>query len=121
MVIAAVTGAAVAIAMLVSIAAAHPVLVESLPAAGTTGAPPDRLVLRFNSRVEKALSSVTLIGGSETPSRALLALEPGTAPEVLVFRLPALTPGRYEARWTVLAADGHVGRGVVTFTVARTE
>ncbi len=108
--------AGIVLGVLGSIAAAHPILVQSIPAAGSSVVPPERLVLRFNSRIEKALSSITLIGeGQKTHAR--LTPEPAPAPEVLIHRLPVLAPGRYAARWKVLAADGHVGEGVVSFTV----
>jgi methionine-rich copper-binding protein CopC len=97
--------------------AAHPILVRSTPAPGAQVASPERLELRFNSRIEKTLSSVSLIGGPEKTAVTLARPEPATTPEVLTYRLPALAPGRYEARWKVLAADGHVGEGVVSFTV----
>jgi hypothetical protein len=98
-------------------AAAHPILVGSTPVAGAQVPPPERLVLRFNSRIEKTLSSVSLTGGPRKHAVTLARPEPATTPEILAFRLPALAPGRYEARWKVLAADGHVGEGVVSFTV----
>lgn len=109
----------VVVALLVARSAtAHPVLVSSSPAAGATVVPPAPLILRFNGRIEKKLSLATLVGGPRQTSIALLVSEPATPPEVLVYRLPVLAPGRYEVRWQVLSADGHFGEGVVPFTVS---
>ena len=97
---------------------AHAIIVDSTPASGSTGPAPKRLVLRFNSRLEKTLCSVQLVGPHRR-SIALLRLEPDSPPDTLAYPLPpALPPGEYQARWKVLAADGHVTEGVVPFTVA---
>jgi hypothetical protein len=75
-------------------------------------------VLRFNSRLEKSLCSVQLVGPGQR-SIALLRLEPAAPPDTLAYPLPpALAPGAYQARWKVMAADGHVTEGTVAFTVA---
>ena len=99
-------------------ARAHAIILESTPASGSTGPAPKRLVLRFNSRLEKTLCSVQLVGPGQR-SIALLRLEPDVPPDTLAYPLPpALPPGAYQARWKVMAADGHVTEGVVPFTVA---
>lgn len=101
-----------------SAAQAHAIILESSPAAGTAGPAPKRLVLRFNSRLEKALCSVQLVGPRQR-SIALMHLEPDAPPDTLAYPLPpALPPGDYQARWKVMAADGHVTEGAVAFTVA---
>lgn len=97
-------------------ALAHAIVVESLPRHEESLPAPKRLVLRFNSRIEKRLCSVQLMG----PGRrtiALLRLEPATPADTLVYPLPVLEPGVYQAHWKVLGADGHVTEGVVLFTV----
>lgn len=99
-------------------ARAHAIILESTPGAGSTGPAPARLVLRFNSRLEKSLCSVELVG----PGRRAIALlrpEPDAPPDTLAYPLPpGLAPGAYQARWKVMAADGHVTEGAVAFTVA---
>src|SRR5581483_10906702 len=98
-------------------AGAHAIILESTPAAGSTGPAPARLVLRFNSRLEKSLCSVELVGAGRR-AIALLRLEPDAPPDTLAYPLPpALAPGAYQARWKVMAADGHVTEGAVAFTV----
>ncbi len=109
-------GAALACLLAASAGGAHALLVASTPAEGETLIAPARLVLRFNSRIEKALSSVTLVGPKNT--RILLPrATPDSGPDTLVYPLPPLKPGAYQARWKVLSADGHVTEGPVTFSV----
>lgn len=98
-------------------AQAHAIILESAPAHGSTGPAPKRLVLRFNSRLEKPLCSVQLVGPRQR-SIALLHQEADASPDTLAYPLPALEPGEYQARWKVMAADGHVTEGTVLFTVA---
>ena len=98
-------------------AQAHAIILESAPAHGGTGPAPRRLVLRFNSRLEKPLCSVQLVGPGQR-SIALLHQEADAPPDTLAYPLPALEPGEYQARWKVMAADGHVTEGTVLFTVA---
>lgn len=100
-----------------SAAQAHAIILESAPAQGSTGPAPKRLVLRFNSRLEKALCSVQLVGPRQR-SIALLRQEADVPPDTLAYPLPALEPGEYQVRWKVMAADGHVTEGTVLFTVA---
>jgi copper resistance protein C len=97
-------------------AGAHALLLESTPKHNATGAAPERLVLRFNGRIEKRLSRVVLVGG---PDGASIPLDqPGEAnPDTLAYPLPALGPGPWEARWRVLSVDGHFTEGRVRFTV----
>jgi methionine-rich copper-binding protein CopC len=97
-------------------AQAHAIILESAPPQGSTGPAPKRLVLRFNSRLEKSLCSVQLVGPRQR-SIALLRQEADAPPDTLTYPLPALEPGEYQARWKVMAADGHVTEGTVLFTV----
>ncbi|MEX2220861.1 MAG: copper resistance CopC family protein [Candidatus Rokuibacteriota bacterium] len=101
-------------------ARAHAIILESIPRHEESLAGPKRLVLRFNSRLEKPLCSVQLLGPRQR-AIALLRQEPDAAPDTLAYALPALGPGAYQARWKVLAADGHVTEGTVRFTVMPAE
>ena len=98
-------------------AQAHAIVLESTPAQGSIGPAPRRLVLRFNSRLEKPLCTVELVGPRQRRV-ALLRPEAGVPPDTLAYPLPTLAPGEYQARWKVMAADGHVTEGTVLFTVA---
>jgi hypothetical protein len=99
---------------------AHAIILESVPGPEESLASPKRLVLRFNSRLEKPLCSVHLVGPRQK-TIARLRQEPDTPADTLAYTLPALDPGAYQARWKVMAADGHVTEGIVLFTVTAPE
>ncbi len=97
-------------------ALAHAVLLEAAPAAHATIAGPDVQVrLRFNSRIDAARSTLSLVlpGGAMRP----LAIEAQKAPNTLSAQTGGMKSGAYTLRWQVLAADGHITRGEVPFTV----
>ena len=104
-------------------ARAHAIVLESSPArdAQLTSAP-ERVVLRFNSKIEHGLSRATIepAGGRPvaltTPAKA--AERP--APDRLVLPLRPLGPGTYVVRYRVLAADGHLTEGALRFTIRAT-
>jgi copper resistance protein C len=101
----------------VPIAAAHAVLLEASPAAGSSVKGPDVAVrLRYNVRVEAGRSRVSLL----MPDKSVKALTIGAqpSPDVLTAQASGLPPGEYRIRWQVLASDGHITRGEVPFTVA---
>ena len=100
----------------VRLASGHAIILESTPKQDETVVAPRRLVLRFNSRIERKLSSVSLVGPRQT-GILLLRQEMDAAPDTLVFHLPSLAPGFYRARWKVMSSDGHVTEGAVAFTV----
>ena len=97
-------------------AEAHAVLLKSFPAAAAVVTTPSTPVsLTFNSRIDGRRSRLTLVGpgSSELP----LALEPQTSPNALTSTLRDLKAGAYRLRWQVLAVDGHITRGEVSFRV----
>jgi methionine-rich copper-binding protein CopC len=96
-------------------AVAHAILVQSTPAANASVAGPTvSFALRYNSRLDKSLSKLVLIGADKTETA--LPIVPGGAEDMLAASadLPA---GSYRLRWQVLAIDGHITRGDVPFTV----
>jgi len=95
---------------------AHAIVLTSDPADGSTTRAPRRLTLHFNSRVEKSLCSVSLVG-PEPHHRARLRQAASSSEDILVYALPDLAPGAYQARWKVLSADGHLTEGAVRFVV----
>ena len=97
-------------------AEAHAIIVESDPQHGSIVRPPKRVVLRFNSRLEKGLCSVLLIG-PQRRTILLLRQDEKAGVDTLIYDVPELPPGDYLLRWKVLAADGHVTEGVVPFQV----
>jgi methionine-rich copper-binding protein CopC len=99
---------------------AHAIILESAPGHEASLTSPKRIVLRFNSRLEKRLCSVQLVGPRQK-TIALLRPDPDTPADTLAYPLPLLDPGAYQARWKVMAADGHVTEGIVLFTVTAPE
>jgi copper resistance protein C len=96
---------------------AHAVLVDSTPVAGSTVHGPDlSLRLRFNVRVDGSRSRCTLI--SPDGGTTVLALDSQSKPDILTSQANRLGAGQYKLQWQVLAADGHISRGELTFNVA---
>jgi methionine-rich copper-binding protein CopC len=110
------------------LARAHAIVLEASPAhESVLAAPPARIVLRFNSKIEHALSRVTIErgagerGAGETGAGRPVALPVARAADGdaarLVVPLSPLAPGVYIVRYRVLAADGHVTEGALRFTI----
>lgn len=96
-------------------AAAHAILIASQPPEG--GSVPAGTVaihLQYNSRIDRARSRLTLTRPDHGQTTLPIAAE--GAPDEM-NTAATLTPGAYVLRWQVLAIDGHITRGDVTFTV----
>jgi methionine-rich copper-binding protein CopC len=97
----------------------HAIVLESSPThEAVLSRAPEQVTLRFNSRIEKRFTRVTLGVADRAP--VTLALSPGgaeTTPDRLTIPLEALGPGAYVLRYRVLAVDGHITEGVLRFTV----
>jgi hypothetical protein len=99
-------------------AAAHAIILESEPTAGATLAePPARIYLRFNSKLEKRLSSVRLASADGRPVPLPVVASEGELPDRIVLPLGKLRPGGYVIRYKVLAVDGHITEGALRFSV----
>jgi methionine-rich copper-binding protein CopC len=99
-------------------AGAHAIILESEPAAGAKLAePPPRIYLRFNSKIEKRLSHVTLTAAEGQPVPLPVAADGSEKPDRIVLPLGSLRPGAYVVRYKVLAADGHITEGALRFSV----
>ena len=98
-------------------AAAHSLLLDSSPAPSATVPPPSRLALRFNNRIEKALSRLRLVD-ARGAARLLTVLAGAGKVDHLEATLPPLAPGVWRVEWQVLSTDGHVVRGSFSFRVA---
>ena len=99
-------------------AAAHALVLESTPAPGATLTdPPAHVYLRFNSKLEKHLSHVTLSTEKGRPVALPIAVNGSEKPDRLVLLLAPLAPGAYVVRYKVLAVDGHITEGVLRFSV----
>jgi copper resistance protein C len=94
---------------------AHAILVDSTPKLSSTIKGPELVVnLRFNVRVDAKRSRVRLVAADGTVSTLTLAEQ--SSPDTLQTRAAGLKPGAYTLRWQVLASDGHMSQGEVSFT-----
>ncbi|HEY7040937.1 MAG TPA: copper resistance CopC family protein [Methylomirabilota bacterium] len=99
-------------------AAAHAVVLESSPAPGAVlSRSPAQVTLRFNSKLEKRFTRVTLATGDLPPAPVALPASQDPAPDRLVIPIRSLAPGDYVLRYRVLAVDGHITEGALRFTV----
>jgi hypothetical protein len=98
------------------IAFAHAVLVASTPSAhGSVKGPDVAIRLKFNSRIDGAHSRLYLVDSAGKVQT--LVLTPQAAPDALAAESIKLGSGAYTIRWQALAADGHITRGEIAFTV----
>ncbi len=94
---------------------AHAILEESQPPdRGVVAAGQVAFRLRFNARIDRARSRLTLTGPGGIKTAP--PIEPESAPDIVATKAD-LVPGAYVLRWQVLAVDGHITRGDVAFTV----
>ena len=94
----------------------HAVLLESSPALKSSVVGPDvPFKLRFNVRIDIARSRLTLVHPDGT-SQAL-EVNKQAPHDTLTANATGLMPGEYRLRWQVLAADGHITRGEIPFTI----
>ena len=99
-------------------ATAHAIILESEPAAGAKLAgPPARIYLRFNSKIEKGLSRVTLTAADGRSVPLPVKVDGSGKPDQIALPLGSLRPGAYVVRYKVLAVDGHITEGALRFTV----
>lgn len=95
---------------------AHAILMESTPKLHATVAGPDVPIrLRFNVRVDGSRSRLHLL--APDGSLHTLPLAEQSTPDVLQSQATELKPGAYKLKWSVLASDGHMSSGEVSFTV----
>lgn len=96
---------------------AHAVLVRSTPADGAvlhTGNV--TFTLDYNSRIDERRSVLHLTGSGN--QEIALNTETPKGPAQLKAAVHGLKNGVYHLAWQVLAEDGHITRGAITFTVA---
>jgi hypothetical protein len=72
-------------------------------------------MLKYNVRIDAKLSKLQLLHPDNSTS--FLTIEAQTSPDTLNAKATGLTPGAYRIRWQVLAPDGHITRGEISFTV----
>ncbi|HUK53704.1 MAG TPA: copper resistance CopC family protein [Candidatus Binatia bacterium] len=97
-------------------ASGHAILVESNPAANSKIHGPTVAVrLKFNSRIDGSRSRLTLFRPDGTSGE--LKIQEQSTPDSLASEATGLKPGSHRIHWQVLAADGHITRGDISFTV----
>ncbi len=98
------------------LALAHAVLLSSTPQKNVVVSGPEIAIrLKYNSRVDGARSSISLLKPDGTVEKVGGITQPG--PDVLSATGHALAKGAYVLRWQVLSSDGHITRGEVPFQV----
>jgi methionine-rich copper-binding protein CopC len=99
------------------VASAHAILLKSTPGANEVVAGHNiPVALTFNSKVDQARSTLTLESPDHSTSRLEINVDPSSMSK-LVSGVLNLAPGPYKLRWQVLAVDGHITRGEITFQV----
>jgi hypothetical protein len=100
-------------------AAAHALVVGSDPPQGAMlGAAPQRVVIRFNSRIDPARSRLSLVAAEDRGVAPVhLTIAEAEDRTMLAATLPPLAPGGWRLRWQVLAVDGHITRGDIGFVI----
>jgi methionine-rich copper-binding protein CopC len=97
-------------------ALAHAVLLSSTPQKNAAVNGPDITIsLKYNSRVDGARSSVSLVKPDGSVERIGALAQP--LPDTLSATGYKLAKGAYVLRWQVLSSDGHITRGEVPFAV----
>jgi copper resistance protein C len=97
-------------------ALAHAVLLTSTPQKDAAVSGPDITIsLKYNSRVDGARSSLTLLKPDGSVERVGALTQP--LPDTLTATGHKLAKGAYVLRWQVLSSDGHITRGEVPFHV----
>jgi copper resistance protein C len=95
---------------------AHAVLLEATPPAnGSVPGPEVTFRLRFNSRIDASRSVLKLL----QPDKTVRPLPMGqqSSPDSLSVTADGVKAGHYKLQWQVLAADGHITRGEISFEV----
>jgi methionine-rich copper-binding protein CopC len=111
--------AVVALAMTAVPALAHVGVQSSTPGAGKTAKTSLRSVsVRFSGPIRRG--AITVRG----PHRRVVSVgrggrDPRAVNRLLVGLRRGLAPGRYTARWNVVAGDGHAERGSFSFRLKR--
>lgn len=101
------------------VASPHAIVLESSPIHDAVLATaPSLVTLRFNSRIEKRFTRVTLALADQAPVPVPVpAGDAEATPDRLTIPLQPLGPGVYVLRYRVLAVDGHITEGALRFTV----
>jgi copper resistance protein C len=104
--------------LMVSPVSPHAIVLESSPVHDAVlERAPGQVTLRFNSKIEKRFTRITLAAGDRPATPIALPDDDASAPDRVVIPLSPLAPGVYVLRYRVLAVDGHITEGALRFTV----
>ena len=110
--------AAAALAVAAAPAAAHTEVKSTSPSAGATKGTGLRAVtVTFTQVIQRGTLRVTGPGG--TASNGSGGRDPRKISRLKVGLKRGLEPGRYTARWTIKAVDGHTQSGSFSFRLRR--
>ena len=100
-------------------ASPHAIVLESSPVHDAVlERAPAQVTLRFNSKIEKRFTRITLTAGDRPAVPIVLpGDDDASTPDRVVIPLSPLAPGVYVLRYRVLAVDGHITEGALRFTV----
>lgn len=101
-----------------SLALAHAHPKSTSPAAGSViESKPTIVSILFNSQIEPAFSTLTVVDQHKKQVNAGKAIVDQNNPYLLKTQIPALPAGNYQVNWSVVALDGHHTQGQYSFTV----
>jgi methionine-rich copper-binding protein CopC len=109
--------------LLSSLAQAHPKLISSNPAQGSTAVAPSKIELHFSENLTTQFSGAKLImtdmpGMPNSPMGVKAAVSGSDDPKTMVITPAApLTTGTYKVEWRAVSSDTHPITGNFSFNV----
>lgn len=109
--------------LLSAMAQAHPKLVSSTPAEGSTSAAPSKIELHFSENLTTQFSGAKLImtdmpGMPNSPMAVKAGVSGSDDPKSMVITPTApLTTGTYKVEWRAVSSDTHPVTGNLVFKV----
>jgi methionine-rich copper-binding protein CopC len=97
---------------------AHANLKVETPAANSTVASPEQLILKFSEGLEIKFTGVKITGPDGKPvTTGPLSLDPNDQTSLIVPITGGLAAGKYKVDWHAVAKDTHKTQGTYSFTV----
>lgn len=78
---------------------------------------PQQLRLRFSEPIEQPFVRIQVMADAKPLPLSPANLQWDAAAKTLVVNLPAHQASSYQVQWSILAKDGHAGKGQYTFKV----
>jgi copper resistance protein C len=97
---------------------AHAHLKSETPAANSTVAAPEQLILKFSEGLEIKFTSIKVIGpDGKAAATGTLSLDPNDNTSLIVPINGSLAAGKYKVDWHAVSTDTHKTQGTYSFTV----